>query len=190
MDADGVRDRHRRAVEGFGRQVHAIRDDQWGARTPCSDWDVRQLVNHLVYEQRWAVPLLEGATVADVGDQFEGDLLSDDPVGTWEAAVAVALAAADADGALERDVHLSYGDVPGSDYVVELSVDAVVHTWDLARAIGGDEHLDPELVAMAQRYVEPRLDMLAASGMFDPPVDVPDDADDQTKLLGLFGRRA
>src|SRR3954471_20256222 len=67
-----------RATAHFGDLVQKVGSDQWESATPCSDWDVRALVNHLVYEARWAPPLLAGRTIADVGDQFDGDLLGAD----------------------------------------------------------------------------------------------------------------
>ncbi|MDQ3985484.1 MAG: maleylpyruvate isomerase family mycothiol-dependent enzyme, partial [Actinomycetota bacterium] len=70
----------KKAVEEFDRRVEQIRDDQWELPTPCSEWNVRDLVGHLVYEDKWAAPLLEGQTIEQVGDRFEGDLLGDDPL--------------------------------------------------------------------------------------------------------------
>ena len=103
---------HRRAVEEFGARVQAVADDQWELPTPCSDWNVRQLVNHLVYEDRWTVPLMEGGTLAEVGDRFEGDLLGDDPKAAWDASSAEAVRAVQGDGALGRTVDLSSGPTP------------------------------------------------------------------------------
>jgi uncharacterized protein (TIGR03086 family) len=65
-----------------------------------------------------------------------------------------------------------------------------VHAWDLARGIGGDESLDPQLVRVVYGRTQPHADALAASGLFEPPVPVDADADEQTKLLALFGRQA
>jgi uncharacterized protein (TIGR03086 family) len=178
-----------RASGHFGDLAHQVKDDQWSNDTPCSDWDVRALVNHLVYEARWAVPLLEGQTIADVGDRFEGDLLGDDPVAGYDDALGDARAAIRAAGALDRTVHLSFGDTPAADYVEQLTSDFLVHSWDLARGIDADDELDPELVSFVYDKAVGAADMLAASGLFDPPVDVPADADPQTKLLALFGRR-
>jgi uncharacterized protein (TIGR03086 family) len=178
-----------RASRHFGTLVHQVGDDQWGAPTPCSDWDVRALVNHLVFEARWAVPLLEGATIEEVGDRFDGDLLGDDPKATYDEARAAVQASIEAPGALQRTVHLSYGDTPAPGYLMQLTGDFVVHSWDLARGIGADDALDPELVDWVDRETRPQADMLAQSGMFDPPIDVPDDADAQTKMLALFGRQ-
>ncbi|HEX7097018.1 MAG TPA: TIGR03086 family metal-binding protein [Acidimicrobiales bacterium] len=185
-----VRELHGRALASFGRLVHAVRPEQWGAPTPCRDWDVRALVNHLVVEQLWVPEMLAGRTVAEVGDRFDGDQLGDDPVAAWDRAVEGVLAAVAEPGALTRTVHLSYGDVPAEHYCAEMTWDATVHSWDLARAIGADDRLDPSLVEFALSVVEAQAAQLAASGLFDPPIDVPADADQQTRLLALVGRRA
>src|SRR4051794_14689604 len=103
---------NRRGLDRFGEHVHAVKEDQWDASTPCSDWSVRALVNHLVNEQLWVPPLLSGATIADVGDRFDGDVLGDDPVAAWDSASSGARQAWDEPGVTERTVHLSYGDVP------------------------------------------------------------------------------
>src|SRR2546427_13190602 len=70
---------HNRTVANFAELVTGVGSRQWSAPTPCSDWDVRALVNHVVGEERWTVPLMEGKTIADVGDALDGDLLADDP---------------------------------------------------------------------------------------------------------------
>jgi uncharacterized protein (TIGR03086 family) len=183
-------ERFDRAQRHFGELVHQVRDDHWRAATPCSDWDVRALVNHLVYEARWAVPLLDGATIEEVGDRFDGDLLGDDPVATYDEALAAARTAVTTPGALDRTVHLSYGDTPAGGYLAQLTGDFVVHSWDLARGIGADDRLDPELVAWVDAETRPNVAMLAQSGLFDKPIDVGDDADPQTRMLALFGRDA
>ena len=69
LDGGDVLDLYRRALAEFGRRVHAVRPDQWGCPTPCQDWEVRELVNHLVAEQLWVPPLMAGRTVGqgDVG---------------------------------------------------------------------------------------------------------------------------
>jgi uncharacterized protein (TIGR03086 family) len=187
--ASSPADLHRRAVDGFGARVHAIAADQWHAPTPCADWDVRDLVGHLVVEQLWVGALLGGQTIEDVGSRFDGDQLGDDPVGAWDRAVAQSVAAFAAPGAVDRVVHLSYGDVPAGHYGREMALDAAVHTWDLARAIGADERMDPELVAVGHEMVDAHEDAYAQSGLFAPPVPVGPDAGAQTRLLARLGRR-
>ena len=179
---------HRLAVDGFGARVHAITDEQWGAPTPCTAWDVRDLVAHLVGEQLWVGALLRGETIAEVGDRFDGDQLGADPRAAWDRAAADALAAFAAPGALDRIVHLSYGDVPARGYCLEMACDATVHTWDLARAIGASERLEPTLVAAASELVEARFDEFTPSGLFGAPVPAPAGADAQAALLARLGR--
>src|SRR5262249_18149621 len=135
------------AVAEFGSRVQQIGDHQWADATPSEGWSVRDLVNHLVGEDRWAPPLLAGSSIAEVGGRFDGDLLGTAPKQTWSEASAEAVRAVEADGAMNRTVHLSFGDFPGSEYALQLFADHLIHAWDLARAIGADERLDTELVA-------------------------------------------
>jgi uncharacterized protein (TIGR03086 family) len=179
-----------RAGEGFARHVHSIGLEQWHDPTPCTDWDVRMLVNHVTVEQLWVPPLVGGSGVDDVGGRFDGDQLGDDPVATWDAAVAASLAAFGAPGALEATVSLSSGAKATSEYCWEMTMDALIHSWDLARGIGADEALDAELVDLVYERTLPIAEHLHETGLFAPPVPVPGDATLQTRLLALFGRRA
>ncbi len=179
-----------RSVDEFDRRVKLIQDDQWGLPTPCSEWNVRDLVNHLVYEDKWTTPMMQGKTVAEVGNAFDGDLLGDDPVGAWEAASAEAREAIGAPGALERTVHVSFGDISGDDYAHQLFTDHVIHAWDLARAIGDVDKLDPELVEVCYTQLKPIEEALKGSGAYGEQVEAPEGADTQTKLLAVVGRQA
>jgi uncharacterized protein (TIGR03086 family) len=78
---------HRRSCEEFDARVQAIGDEQWDLGTPCSEWNVRELVNHIVNENRWILPLLEGKRVDEVGDALDGDLLGSDPKAAWAESV-------------------------------------------------------------------------------------------------------
>lgn len=188
--ASGLAELFTCALDDFDQRVAAVSDGQWGAPTPCTDWDVRALVGHVTGEQLWAPEMLAGRTMANVGDRFEGDVLGDDPRRAWRRAAAASRAAAEAPGALEGTVHASYGDVAAQRYLTEMTLDATVHAWDLARAIGADERIDPELVELALSLVEPNRELLAASGLFGTPLEVPADTDPQTRLLAMLGRRA
>ncbi|PJN29525.1 TIGR03086 family metal-binding protein [Kitasatospora sp. CB02891] len=179
---------HAGALDHFGRLVRAVPDDRWQARTPCTDWTVRQLVGHLTYEQLWVPDLLAGATVAEVGDRYDGDVLGDDPVAAWTAAADAARAAFAEPGALRRTVHLSYGRRRAAGYCREMTVDAVVHGWDLATGIGADARMDPAAASFALAEIAPQAGALSASGLFADAVPVPADADPQDRLLGLVGR--
>ncbi|MBT2387763.1 TIGR03086 family metal-binding protein [Streptomyces sp. ISL-11] len=190
MSSDALLSRHREALALFGDRVHTVRPDQWDDPTPCTEWSVRDLVNHLTVEQLWVPPLLDGAAIEDLGDSLEGDLLGDDPVAAWDDAAAAARKAFGAPGALKREVALSQGPTRADAYGAQMTADAAVHAWDLSRAIGADEHLPEALVEFTREEVEPYADALAGTGLFAKPVRVPADADAQTRLLGQLGRRA
>ena len=187
MDAPEL---HRRAVESFNRRVHAITAEGWERETPNPGWSVRTLVNHLVSENLWTAPLLDGATVEEIGDRFDGDLLGDEPVQAWDESAAQATAAVGQKGAMERIVHLSFGDLVASEYTMQLFADHLIHGWDLARAIGADEKLDPELVDACKEWFTQVEELYRGGGATGPRPEIPRDADPQTELLAMFGRRA
>ena len=173
----------------FVARIDQVGDDQWTDPTPCTDWDVRALVNHVVSELLWVAPLIEGKTIAEVGDRYDGDVLGDDPKGACHAALSAAVAAAREPGALDRTVHLSFGDTPAGEYVTQIASDVTVHTWDLAKGATQDDSLDPGLVEQVFAYFTAVADQWRAAGAFGPPVATAPDADTQTKLLAITGRK-
>jgi uncharacterized protein (TIGR03086 family) len=176
--------------EEFGRRVEAISGDQWSLPTPNPEWDVRALVHHLVYENVWTPPMMEGRTMEEVGDRFEGDILGDDPKVAFTESSRVAVDAVAEPGAMERTIHLSFGDYPGSEYTMQLAADHLIHAWDLARAIGADERLDAELVSALRGWFESREEFYRQAGVIGPRQEIPDGVDEQTTLLAMFGRKA
>ncbi|MEU8923929.1 TIGR03086 family metal-binding protein [Kitasatospora sp. NPDC048545] len=176
------------ALAAFDERVRLITPDQWDSPTPCSDWSVRDLVNHLTGEQLWVPELLMGATIGEVGGRFDGDVLGADPVAAWTDAAEAARQAWAVPGAADLTVHLSFGDVSGQYYLDQLTTDLAIHTWDLAEGTGRRTRLPAVLVDFALGQISGYGD-LSGSGLFDPPLPVPEDADPQTRLLGLAGRR-
>jgi uncharacterized protein (TIGR03086 family) len=187
-----VADLHRRSVEGFVARLDAFptdRDDAWSRPTPCPEWDVRALVNHIVYEDLWTVPLMEGATVDEVGDRYEGDLLGDDPITLARAAGDAAMTAAASGIVAGRTVHLSFGDSPAAEYAHQLAADHIIHGWDLAAALGADRNIDPELVEACAAWFVDREDVYREVGEIGPRPGAAGDLDDpQDRLLAAFGR--
>ncbi|GAA1845693.1 TIGR03086 family metal-binding protein [Pseudonocardia ailaonensis] len=185
MDVPGI---YARCSAAFGERVHLV-GDRWGAATGLPGWDVRALVNHLVTEERWTPELFGGATIDQVGDRFDGDLLGEDPLATYDGAAAAALATIREPGATERTVHLSFGDRPGSEYALQLSADHLVHAWDLARALGTDDILDEELVALLlDWYVRETEALYHRIAVIGPRIEVPAGSGPQAELLARFGR--
>jgi uncharacterized protein (TIGR03086 family) len=180
----------RRAVAEFDVRVRQIGEHQWQAATPDEQWNVRDLVSHVVGEDLWAPPLLAGSTIAEVGDRFGGDVLGTEPKGAWKSASAAAVRAVEGDGAMDRIVHLSFGDFSGREYTMQLFADHLIHAWDLARAIGADERLDIGLVAPCATWFDGVEDAYRSAGAISARLPLPDDADPQAVLLARFGRHA
>lgn len=176
------------SVEEFQSRVRAVGKDAWDRPTPCADWDVRALVNHVVGEQRWVVPLMEGRTVDEVGTALDGDLLGSAPQEAAESAAKAAVAAFAGPGALERTVHLSFGDFSAADYGWQLVADHVVHGWDLAVAVGADPHLDHDLVVRCAHWWEQWEETYRGAGVVGPSVPLSAHGSRQDRLLGSFGR--
>ncbi|MER5421617.1 TIGR03086 family metal-binding protein [Streptosporangium roseum] len=190
MMAIDIREAYRRTLDDFGALVHRIRPEQWENKTPCVDWDVRALVNHVVGENRWAPELLAGRSVSDLGDALDGDLLGDDPLKAFDTSAVAAAQAAGDERSLTCVVHLSFGDVRGEEYITELFADALIHTWDLARAIGADERLDPELVEACAAWFARAEEGYRQAGVIGEQQPVASGTDSQTRLLASWGRRS
>lgn len=183
---------HRRAVEGWLRRVEAVRAEQWRRATPCAEWDVRDLVGHVVGEELWTRPLMEGLTIAEVGDRFDGDVLGADPAKAALAAGEDAIAAVDERLPRGGTVQLSMGETPVEEYAFQLTADHLVHAWDLAAAIGEARDLDPLVVDAVATWFADREALYREAGAIAPR---PDDGaggraaeDPQDELLLGFGR--
>jgi uncharacterized protein (TIGR03086 family) len=179
------------ATEEAGRRVREIRPDQWELPTPCVDWTVRLLVNHLVRGNTMSKMLLEGASRDEVVAMFRAADPNEDLVAGYATTVAEQNAAFRRPGALDQTVAHPMGDIPATLLLQFRTGDAALHAWDLARAIGADEQLDAELVQRIYDAMAPMAPMMAGSGAFGPGASgsVADDADVQTRLLDLAGRR-
>jgi uncharacterized protein (TIGR03086 family) len=179
---------YRRTVEFFADRANAVKEDQWGDPTPCTDWTVRDLVNHVTYENLWTVPLMEGATIEEVGDRFEGDVLGEDPIGSALTAARAAIASVTTQLPQGGTVLLSFGETPKEEYATQLAADNLVHGWDLAVATGGDTRIDPRLVHAIADWFDEREEMYRDGGAISARRPLTGDA--QHDLLARFGRDA
>jgi uncharacterized protein (TIGR03086 family) len=180
---------HRAALDEFGRVVRLVGDQAWSAGTPCPDWTVRDLVNHLVNEQCWAPDMLRGARIAEVGDRYDGDLLGADPVAAWDRAVARAWPAWLAPDALAGVAHTSAGDLPVPEYGWEMTLDVTGHAWDLATALGRPGAVPAELAETLLTETEAARGRWRAAGLLATPVPVPDAASAIDRLAAALGRQ-
>jgi uncharacterized protein (TIGR03086 family) len=175
------------AIAAYGATVHAVAADRWDAPTPDTEWSVRVLVNHLVMEHSWAPLLLDGATIEEVGDRFDGDLVGTDPVGGWDTVAAASSTAWAAQDDPEKPVHLSFGTVPLREYAEQMLLDLVVHRWDLAAGAGLDRTMDPAARDAVLAGAEVRD---FGGGSFFGAAHAVDSDDPQVRLLALTGRHA
>jgi uncharacterized protein (TIGR03086 family) len=151
----------------FLEKLRRVRPDQWASPTPCTEWNVRDLVNHMAQGNRNYVMLLEGGTRAEFLRMREVDALGADPVTAYARSVRDCAAAFATPGALQRVLDYPLGRVTGRQALAVRITDSTVHTWDLARAIGVDETLDAGLVG----WIDDHLDEIYA-GLAETPVAV------------------
>lgn len=160
-------------------------EGQWERPTPCSDWNVRDLLNHLTAEHLWVPHLLRGESLEQVGARYDGDVLGDDPMGTWRRAITMSVLAWGQ--APEREIQMSFGTSSTGEYAAQMLVDLTVHAWDLARAIGERPHLVPDAVETALAYEQPRVGAGEVPGIFAAPVATESESR-VDQLVALLGR--
>ncbi|HKE93556.1 MAG TPA: TIGR03086 family metal-binding protein [Povalibacter sp.] len=179
-----------KAMHATRAYLDGVRSGQWHDSTPCTEWDLKQVANHIIGENLWAAELFQGKTIAEVGTRLDGDLAGDDPAAAYAASVTAASDAVSKPGAMESTCHLSFGDYSGSDYAEQLLLDTLVHGWDIARASGQDTRLDQDLVAACLPFAREMTTQYRTSGVFGEDLPVAADADAQTRLLATMGRTA
>jgi uncharacterized protein (TIGR03086 family) len=178
---------HERTVGEWTRVVGEVGADQWQQPTPCTEWSVRDLVNHVVGEDLWTAPLLQGSTIEEVGDRFDGDLLGDDPMARAREGADEAVAAVAERLPSGGTVHLSYGEEQVDEYVYQLATDHLVHAWDLAVATGTDARFDPELVDAVADWYAGREELYRSAGAVG--ARGPESGTDAlSRLIVAFGR--
>lgn len=182
-DMTDTADRYRRLAGTLTGRIESVPAGRWESPSPCDGWTTRDVVAHLI-EWHGGVAKLGGLTLP------EGPSPADDPVAAWRHT-------RDAMQDLLDDperANTSYEGMFGPTTVAAtadqfLALDLVVHGWDIARGAGLDDTIPAEDVADLLPMVQQLGDNLRRPGVCGPEVPVPDDADDQTRLLGLLGRR-
>lgn len=176
------------AVDEFAARLQLVGSDDWRRPTPCSEWDVWALVNHVVGANIRYQLLLHGAPTEQVEATRGVDHLDDDPWASFLATAAGLVSCFDEEGALDRVGHHVTGDRTGRELLAMRILDLAVHAWDLARAIGADETLDEEVVAFLLAYTA-EAGHRPTPPAFAPSVPgVPADATPQDRLLLRLGR--
>lgn len=167
------------------RLVSSIEPNQWEAATPCSEWDVRALVNHMTGTTK-----LFGASALRTAPDAPPDAehLGDDPARAFASATAAASAAWRSDGALEGSVSIP-GEMPAVACLGINIIDIGTHTWDLASAIGADHGLSPSAIQMIDQWNHRVVsDDVRAGGGFGDVLE-PTSEESLTSMLAFVGRR-
>lgn len=173
----------RRATAHATRLLADVRTDQLSAPTPCTEWSVQDLVDHMVGSTEYLLASLAGRDPVPPSGAGAAD---------YRAGVAQVLDGLAAPGVLERTCLSPLGfEWTVGQAVAGTFMDNLVHTWDLANATGQDATLDPELVAACTAMFFPAMpEMGRAGGLIGPAVEVPADAPAQVVFLAALGRRA
>jgi uncharacterized protein (TIGR03086 family) len=177
---------HARVAASFTDRVRSVPPERWDDPSPVAGWTARDVVGHLV---TWLPGFLGGGGVELLRDP-DAPEVSEDPAGAWAAhrdAVQALLDDPERSRQLLENPHV--GTLPAGEAVDRFyTADVFMHTWDLARATGQDETLDPALCQELYDGMLPIQPLLESSGQYGPPVPVPEGSDPQTRLLGLIGR--
>lgn len=176
------------ANDEFARRLRLVGSDDWRRPTSCFEWDVRALVNHVVGANIRYQLLLHGAPTEQAEATRSVDHLGDDALVSYVATADGVVACFREDGALECIAHHATGDRIGRELLSMRILDAAIHGWDLARAIGPDETLDNDAVAFLLAYTVD-LDLGPQQRAFAPAdADVSHNASGQDQLLHRLGR--
>jgi uncharacterized protein (TIGR03086 family) len=183
-DDNSIAATHLRVCARFGRAVSEV-DDRWSRPSPCAGWDARAVLEHVIgfHDVLLLRPL-----------DAKPSRPHDDPERRWSLTVTALRQVLQRPGLFDGVVEVpAVGDLPPTRIdaprlVPALSLDVVVHTWDLARAVGANDRLDPALCKQFLASLPDQPDALVQTGMYDAPVTVDAKAGVQAQLLARLGR--
>ncbi len=177
------------ALAGVVKQIDG---DQWALELPPgvsrSPQNLRVTIGYHAYDDAWVPDVLEGRTAEEVGDRF--DHLQDpaDAANDYREQNERASLAVEQFDDPTRIVHLSYGDFTAEQYLQHVTSFRLVRAWDIARLIGTRPEFSEEFLLAVEAEFAPHLDQYRAMGVFPEPIEVPQDADTVTRVMGAFGR--
>ena len=187
MTGPDPRELHTRASALFGEQVASVQAHEWDLPTPCRDWNVRDVVAHVVVGESQIPPLFAGEAVASVAD-VNPSVLGTNPVATWRGTALAAISALAEVGDLDATVSHPLGEIRGETVVGFRISDNLVHAWDLASGLTRPIELPDDLALWCLDFWQPMVSELGPSGFFGEPQEPPADASVGGRLLSLLGR--
>jgi uncharacterized protein (TIGR03086 family) len=179
-----IAERYRRRSDRFAARIAAVPPDRWQNPSPCEGWTALDVVRHVVDSQARFLALV-GRETGPVPE------VADDPAGAWDAVRSVVQADLEDPDRATAEYEGRFGRGTFEQAVDRFgTTDLVVHAWDLARATGQDDRIDPEDVRHVMAATAALDDSMRGPKTFRPPVEVPDNADEQTRMLAFLGRRS
>jgi uncharacterized protein (TIGR03086 family) len=179
-----VHDSYRQVSNGFDAAVRVATPDKWGAQSPCDQWRARDVVAHVVAGHRGVIAGIRGGESKPLG-------VDEDPMAAWAGASRAIDEITRDPEALDKEIDGPVGKMPAGQIIGRfVTMDLLVHTWDLARAVGADERLDQDSVRHAYEALKPMDAMIRQPNVFGPKLEPPPGADLQTEFLYFLGRRA
>ncbi len=179
-----VQAKYKIAASAFDVAVGAVAPQQWGLQSPCEAWTALDIVSHVVSGHQDVIANVTGGESKPLSTDEE-------PKQAWESAFRAMEDITGDPEVLARQVDGPTGKMAAGDIIGSfVTMDLLVHTWDLARTVGADEHLDENSVRLAFEAMKPMDAMIRQPGVFGPKLDAPTGADVQTEFLYFLGRRA
>jgi uncharacterized protein (TIGR03086 family) len=184
MSDEDVLTRFDRAAAAADAVVAAVKTEQLDDPTPCTEWTVRRVLNHMVGGNKAFLSMQTGGYPVDRA----ADHLGADPLASFQTSVAALRAAFAVEGALTKIVPSPFGEAPGRVLVTRRLHEMMVHGWDIAKATGQSTDLDPELAREClEDFRRLRADGRGA-GMFADPTEPPPGATAADQLAAFTGR--
>ena len=181
-----------RAVEEYRSRLLAVRTArQWACPTPCAEWNVRDVADHILGGNRFTILIVDGLPAERaMNTVIRGDFAGD-PAQAFEVSSTAQLSALRRPGVLETMYEHPMGFLSGRQIARLRVSDLVVHAWDIARALGLPEELDHLLVMESIAVVEEFGEKSIAAGLFGSGKggNLPENSTDQSRLLDMAGRR-
>jgi uncharacterized protein (TIGR03086 family) len=171
-------------LDEYSRLIEGVSPAQWTAPTPCENWDVRTLVNHVVMGQYVFAAALQGQDRPDV----TADYLSGDPAGSFQRSSEVLLTAFDLDAVMSKMVTVPFGEIPGIGAMHLRAIEGLVHGWDLAQATGQSIDLPEAIIGTELVFAQNAIGAVPREGRFADEKPVSGDAPALEQLAALLGR--
>ena len=181
------------AAQGFRQRLSGVQSDQMSSPTPCTEWDVKSLINHNINAAGFAEGVFRGNVTVNPQD-ISGPVPGANALEAFDAGIAKVVEAAKASGPLDQQIDTPIGKMTRGEFLIDMSWDLLVHTWDLAKGTNQNTTLDSGLVEVMYHAYEPQMDEMRQMefGGIKPmgaEVSVPASASLQDRFIGMMGRQ-